>query len=217
MRIFNVAHGSRANGPGLRSVLWVQGCPIHCDGCFNKSTWPFHAGEEVDPSELASRVVREAPTGTEGISVSGGEPLSQAVSLYQFLCMIRALRPDFTVGLYTGHTIRQLVDGTYDLREPLPVDTPGIRARLWTDQIWPHLDFVVEGPYDRTRQMSTVNPTRADARCSLLSSANQGLLVNLRSRYCYSDFDGPRMVEIQINPGGSGTVSGFPTVSRKEL
>jgi organic radical activating enzyme len=191
-------------------VIHVQGCSLGCPSCFNPATHPFDAGEEISPEELAGRIVRESPAETSGVSLSGGEPVSQAVSVYHFLTMLHALRPDFTVGLYTGHTIGQLVNGTYDLREHLPMDTPGIRARLWTDQIWPHLDFLVEGPYDRTRLMSTINQTRADARCSLLASANQGLLVNHRSRYSYQDFNGPRMVEIQINPGGSGTVSGFP-------
>lgn len=52
---------SRANGPGLRSVLWVQGCPFHCPGCFNPDFLPFAAGRVVSAAELA-RVVRE----TEG-------------------------------------------------------------------------------------------------------------------------------------------------------
>lgn len=210
MRIANIVHGSRANGPGLRTCIWVAGCGIGCPGCFNKSLWPFTAGEEVDPSDLASRIVREAPAATSGITISGGEPMSQAVSLYWFLCMIHALRPEWTAGLYTGHNAGQLVNGTYDLRERLPLDTPGTRARLWTDQIRPHLDFAIVGPFDRTRPMSTMNPTRADAQCSLLASANQHLELCGRTKCTMADFAGPRRVEIHIGAGIT-TVTGFPS------
>lgn len=64
---------SRANGPGWRSVVWVQGCSLGCPGCFNPQT---HNREEVGEAvEVAEVMQRILAAGTEGVTVSGGEPL----------------------------------------------------------------------------------------------------------------------------------------------
>lgn len=76
MRLHDIQHKSRANGPGLRTVVWTQGCTLACPECWNPRTHNPTSGEEVDPSALAERIVREAPAGTEGVTISGGEPMA---------------------------------------------------------------------------------------------------------------------------------------------
>ena len=57
---------SRANGPGTRAVIWVQGCSLGCPGCFNPKTHAFSGGEEVPVEELFQRIVELGPA-IEGI------------------------------------------------------------------------------------------------------------------------------------------------------
>ncbi|MDO9323443.1 MAG: 4Fe-4S single cluster domain-containing protein [Methanoregula sp.] len=70
---------SSVNGPGIRSVVWVQGCPIHCEGCFNPQFLPFTPAQQVTPSVLANRICAQEPI--DGVTLSGGEPFAQADAL----------------------------------------------------------------------------------------------------------------------------------------
>jgi anaerobic ribonucleoside-triphosphate reductase activating protein len=67
---------SAVNGPGIRGVVWVQGCPIRCEGCFNKEFQPFSPAQYITPEALAGRVL--AIGGIEGVTFTGGEPFAQA-------------------------------------------------------------------------------------------------------------------------------------------
>jgi anaerobic ribonucleoside-triphosphate reductase activating protein len=93
---------SRANGPGCRAVVWVQGCTLGCPGCFNPETHDFHGGQWVGVDELFERI--RALQGTiEGITVSGGEPFQQRPALLALLQRVRA-ETDLSVLVFTGYT-----------------------------------------------------------------------------------------------------------------
>lgn len=79
---------SRANGPGLRSVLWVQGCALRCEGCFNPDFRPFAGGYEATVDEVIALLL--AQPDTEGVSFSGGEPFAQAATLAEVAEAVRA-------------------------------------------------------------------------------------------------------------------------------
>ena len=64
-----------AEGPGVRSAIWVQGCTIRCAGCFNPHLWTARGGEPTAPAVLAQRVLA---AGTDGVTLLGGEPFEQA-------------------------------------------------------------------------------------------------------------------------------------------
>lgn len=68
------------DGPGLRSVVFLQGCPLRCGFCHNPDTWDFSGGEAMEAADVAARVRRYKPYfGAEGgLTVSGGEALAQA-------------------------------------------------------------------------------------------------------------------------------------------
>ena len=72
------------DGPGIRFVVFMQGCPMRCQYCHNPDTWSCSAGKEYEAEEVASRVLKYKNyfTGGGGVTVSGGEPLMQA----QFVC-----------------------------------------------------------------------------------------------------------------------------------
>ena len=66
------------DGPGLRYVIFMQGCPLRCIYCHNPDTWKFGAGEAVTPEEAAEKVLRCRPyLKNGGLTVTGGEPLMQ--------------------------------------------------------------------------------------------------------------------------------------------
>jgi len=70
---------STVNGPGTRAVVWVQGCPIRCEGCFNTDFWSFTPKIQVPVDQLAEKI--GALENIDGVTFSGGEPFAQAENL----------------------------------------------------------------------------------------------------------------------------------------
>ena len=68
-----------ADGPGVRAVVFMQGCPLRCACCHNPDTWDFNGGTEVTPDEIFRKIKRlKNYFGADGgVTVSGGEPLMQ--------------------------------------------------------------------------------------------------------------------------------------------
>lgn len=68
------------DGPGVRFVVFMQGCNLRCGCCHNPDTWDMKQGSEHTPEEVAARAVRykEYFKKDGGITISGGEPLLQA-------------------------------------------------------------------------------------------------------------------------------------------
>ena len=62
-------------GPGIRSAIWLKGCTLACDGCWNKQYWPAVGGEIISVEELNARL--NAIEGIEGITLLGGEPYNK--------------------------------------------------------------------------------------------------------------------------------------------
>jgi len=137
---------SRVNGPGLRSVLWVQGCPFRCAGCFNPEFLPFASGHEVGPAQVAAWMLTQPET--EGVTFSGGEPFAQSGALAQVAERVRAAGKGVVV--FTGY-------GLVELRSSR---NAGFRRLLET------ADLLVAGRY--RGEMPGRHP--------LLASANQELV-----------------------------------------
>jgi pyruvate formate lyase activating enzyme len=68
-----------ADGPGVRAVVFMQGCPLRCACCHNPDTWDFNGGKEATPEEIFAKIKRLKNYFGEsgGVTVSGGEPLMQ--------------------------------------------------------------------------------------------------------------------------------------------
>lgn len=125
LRVHRVLHGSRANGPGRRSVVWLQGCPLHCPGCFNPETHDPAGGSFMKAAELADALLADLP---DGITISGGEPFAQPTGLAELLRTLRE-RNAPPVLVFSGY-------GEADLRsDPL-------KAACLTD-----IDALICGPF----------------------------------------------------------------------
>ncbi len=101
---------SRANGPGVRAVIWVQGCTIGCKGCYSGSTHPHKKLNLVPPAELSAWVANI--DGIEGITLSGGEPFEQAEAVAELLNCLKAIRPDLSIFLFSGYEHDSLAQST---------------------------------------------------------------------------------------------------------
>ena len=79
-RIHSIQTLGTVDGPGVRFLVFMQGCPLRCSFCHNPDTWDTAGGREISAEELCQRALRyRAYFGDEGgITVSGGEPLLQA-------------------------------------------------------------------------------------------------------------------------------------------
>ncbi len=78
-RIHSFQSLGTADGPGVRAVVFMQGCPLRCACCHNPDTWDFKGGTEVTPDEIFRKIKRlKNYFGADGgVTVSGGEPLMQ--------------------------------------------------------------------------------------------------------------------------------------------
>ncbi|MDR1885235.1 MAG: anaerobic ribonucleoside-triphosphate reductase activating protein [Synergistaceae bacterium] len=108
MRIHSVARESIVDGPGMRYVVFMQGCPHGCPGCHNPQTHDPGGGFEIGPHELIAEFERELSENPllDGVTISGGEPLLQARDLMPFVASVGAM--GLGVWLYTGYRIEEI-------------------------------------------------------------------------------------------------------------
>ena len=112
LRLYTFLPLSRANGPGARAVIWLQGCSLACPGCYNPDTHGIDSGELISTDDLFARLMALSD-GIEGITVSGGEPLQQIRPLSVLLQRVRketALSCVFFTG-YTWEETQRMPDG----------------------------------------------------------------------------------------------------------
>ena len=103
MNIAHIESQSFIYGPGCRFVIWVQGCSIHCKGCWNTQMWCFDKNQELSVERLFDMIVEE---NVEGITILGGEPLDQFEEVYK-LCEI-CKSCGFSVMIFTGYELFEI-------------------------------------------------------------------------------------------------------------
>src|ERR1035438_3587027 len=90
MLVHAIMPASCANGPGLRCVVFVQGCNLECPRCWNSRTHAFHGTEFAVETILAEVVNRHGQYSLDGVTFSGGEPMQQADDLDMLLQGLRS-------------------------------------------------------------------------------------------------------------------------------
>lgn len=196
MLLHAVIRASRANGPGLRSVVFFQGCTLGCRGRWNRETHAFR-GSEVDADTVARDLLqRHSEKSLEGVTFSGGEPMEQASSLLELIECLRSAAPGLSFGMFSGYTEPELAAGNYWTRNWLSISE---KQHLW-QEIRNRLDFAVLGRFNQTQ------PSQAP----LLSSRNQALRL-FSMRYTAADFS-EQSVEVSIHEDGLTQLTGFPVL-----
>ena len=96
---------SIVDGPGLRAVLWTQGCSHHCPGCQNPQTWDFNGGGLV-PIDMVKEAIDELEY-QDGITFSGGDPMFQIEACNELAeyCKEKGLN----IWVYTGFTYEEIM------------------------------------------------------------------------------------------------------------
>ncbi len=124
-------NGSRALGPGLRYVVWTQGCLKKCSGCTSSESHQIIPRMLMDVFNLATDIINNSKI--TGITISGGEPFLQAASLTQLLTLIKEQRPELDVIVFTGYQKEELA---------------------WKDakDLLCHIDVLIDGPYDQNKK-----------------------------------------------------------------
>jgi len=124
---------SIVNGPGERFVLWVQGCPFRCPGCFNPGYLDFNERRGVRVDELAEKIKRVH--GIEGVTYSGGEPMAHSRGLYHLSKQLR--KAGLTIVCYSGYTLEELKMS----------DDP------WVAQLISSVDILIDGRYEKQQDL----------------------------------------------------------------
>ena len=93
---------SLVDGPGVRTVVFFQGCDLHCKGCQNPSTWEMKNGTEMTTDELVIILKKEVIN--KKVTFSGGEPLMQVDALIDVVKKLER----FDIAVYTGHVFEDV-------------------------------------------------------------------------------------------------------------
>ena len=140
MNYIRITDEDLANGSGVRCVLWVAGCDIHCEGCHNPDTWNFDAGQSFDDTTMEELVGVINRPWVQGLSLSGGHPLAckNLPEVYKICKTVKERCPDKDIWLYTGYTLHARdFDNSYD------------NGRLLLNRVLTMCDVVVDGKYDK--------------------------------------------------------------------
>lgn len=90
-RIHSFESLGAVDGPGVRFVIFMQGCSLKCKYCQNRDTWDLHGGTTYSVEELIEKILRYKnyimPNG--GVTISGGEPLLQAKFLIELFTELK--------------------------------------------------------------------------------------------------------------------------------
>lgn len=146
-----IEKASVTNGKGIRTVLWVSGCSLHCKGCQNPETWDFSAGKLFDRAAKQKLFEYLALPYIQGLTISGGHPLERenVYAIYMLLLEVKKRFPNKDVWLYTG------LELTYDDFNICPLDWTNPRATI-RSHILNLCDVVVDGRYNEKLRDTTL-------------------------------------------------------------
>ena len=172
---------TQALGPGMRAVIWVQGCPLNCRGCLAPAWIPFVPVTLMTPEQILERLDVDKIT---GMTFSGGEPMEQAAGLAALARLARQ-KKDLDLICFTGYRYERLVTNP---------PNPGVTELL------AEVDVLIDGPFIQSLNDSV----------GLRGSSNQRV-IHLTSRLKDYDLESStRKVEIHVSDGELAFI-GIPT------
>ncbi len=137
VKIAGAQKHSSVNGPGVRYVLFMQGCQHRCPGCQNPETHDISEGVEMSIDAVVSDILTTRYL--DGLTLSGGDPLFQPEASKEIAK--HAKEAGLNVWLYTGWTFAQIMDG---------------KAGQTAKEVLSFIDVLVDGPYVETLKSTEV-------------------------------------------------------------
>ena len=115
MNYANIKYYDIANGPGVRTSLFVSGCRHHCKNCFNKEAWDFNYGNDFTEDTIQEIIEAMNHDYITGLSLLGGEPfeLINQKGLLPLLKKVKEVYPDKTIWAYSGFLYDELKEMDY--------------------------------------------------------------------------------------------------------
>lgn len=129
LRLAGVIRESIVDGPGIRLVVFSQGCSHRCKGCHNPDTHDPAGGYDTTVENILAAIQKNPLL--QGVTLSGGDPFEQAPGMAELARKVHEL--GLNVITYTGYTIEQLLQGL--------AEHSGWRELL------EQTDFLVDGPF----------------------------------------------------------------------
>lgn len=126
-----------ANGPGVRTSLFVSGCSHHCPGCFNEIAWDFNYGKSFTQDTIDSIIESLKPDYIQGLTLLGGEPFeySNQKGLLPLVRQVRKVLPQKDIWCFTGFLFDK------DIIENM--------CKKWkeTNELLSYIDVLVDGRF----------------------------------------------------------------------
>jgi anaerobic ribonucleoside-triphosphate reductase activating protein len=145
LRIAGIVDESIVDGPGIRLVVFTQGCRHNCKGCHNKHTHDFNGGYEISIQDIIDRV-KSNPL-LDGITLSGGDPFEQGKSCSILAKEVKKL--GLSIVTYTGYTYEELLE------------------RKEAKDLLSSTDILIDGEFDITKKDLTL-PFRGSSNQRIL-------------------------------------------------
>ena len=187
IQIHDLIPQTRAEGPGLRFCIQVQGCSIRCKGCALPQTWSPHEGKTMRTRDLIKYIL-ETPD-IQGITLLGGEPFEQAEALSEIAEQVKA--HGLSVVTFSGYSFKKLKDSKKKHDQRLLQTT----------------DLLISGPFQQN-QMDLTRPW--------IGSRNQEFhfLTDRYSELSSTLASLPNRLEIRIKEDGSIFINGMATIEQ---
>jgi len=109
LRLAGIIRESIVDGPGVRYVVFVQGCPHRCPGCHNPGAHDPSGGYGMSADELSADFAVSAASNPllSGVTISGGEPFARAGALKSFTDVVRDSK--MNLWIYTGYSVGEII------------------------------------------------------------------------------------------------------------
>ena len=107
IRMAGLIEDSIVDGPGVRFVIFVQGCPHNCPGCHNPDAQDFNGGFDADIYKIADKIIKSR---TSKLTFSGGEPFCKARELAKIARLVENEKRGVEIITYTGYLYEELLE-----------------------------------------------------------------------------------------------------------
>jgi anaerobic ribonucleoside-triphosphate reductase activating protein len=165
VRLAGIIEDSVVDGPGIRFVIFVQGCPHNCEGCHNETAQDFNGGFNANIYKISLKIIRSHIT---KLTFSGGEPFSHTRELAKIARLVKNQKPNTGIITYTGYLYEELLIKAQ-------TDT-GVKELLTVT------DYLVDGKYEQNKKTMD---------CFFRGSSNQRIF----DVSCYPNSAKARLIE----------------------